>query len=380
MIPTTIQKEHVLQAAEWIDRHGVGGRDSKKYLVVINGKTYPPKLIISKAYFYASGSEWSHENFTGGEETNSYLRGLGFRVFERDSFSDIPVERRGTPVTEKIGYVGSLPAKDASRQLSHGTSVFGIATVISFSAWIGFFAVAMSTLDSRYGIASSAFFWIMVASALLWFVGVGPDVHLRSTPASPTSVVVTASSPMKEDRFAATKPVAESYKPRTTLDLVKEIAKDLQVRVDSLEIDTGVGNRKTFLVWHSENQDIWIEEDDKDSCRAVFVSVPILFEDEDSACLGSIPEVKHADTLYRLMHGETGYRIDRDGDSITKIDLRQKVPTHASEIVFTRKLVKAIDEVGATDASVRSAYRSMIDTVSRERDEKSRRTRPDMYA
>jgi len=85
MIPTIIQREHVFLAADWIDQHGVGERNSRRYLVVINGKSYPPKLVISRAYFYAHGSEWSHENFTGGRETNSYLRGLGFEIIERGS-------------------------------------------------------------------------------------------------------------------------------------------------------------------------------------------------------------------------------------------------------------------------------------------------------
>jgi hypothetical protein len=379
MIPTSIQKKHVLMAAEWIDQHGVGGRDSRKYLAVINGKTYPPKLVISRAYFYAHGSEWSHENFTGGEETNSYLRGLGFRVVERGSFSDTHVERRGAHVTEKLDHMGSLPAKDASRLLSDGTNVFGIVAVISFFAWMGFFVVTLNT-DDRYVFVSIAAFWIMVGSVLLWFMGIGPDVHLGSTPASQIGSNVTTRSSTNEDRSSAPTIVAESYEPRTTLDLVRDIAKNLHVRVDSLGIDTGGGNRKSFLVWHSENQDIWIGEDDKDPRHTVYVIVSIAFGDEDSACLGSIPEVNHVDTLYRLMHGETGYRIDRNGDAITGIELRQRVPTHGSGIVFARKLVKAIDEVVASDASVRSAYRSMIDSVSREEDKKSRRTPPDMYA
>lgn len=85
MIPTTIQKGHILMAAEWIDKNGVGGRSSRKYVVIIEGKPYPPKLVISRAYFYAHGSEWSHENFTGGKEANSFLRRLGFEIKKVDS-------------------------------------------------------------------------------------------------------------------------------------------------------------------------------------------------------------------------------------------------------------------------------------------------------
>ena len=47
MIPDTISREHILMAAEWIDENGVGGRSSRRYSVVINGRPYPPKLFIT---------------------------------------------------------------------------------------------------------------------------------------------------------------------------------------------------------------------------------------------------------------------------------------------------------------------------------------------
>jgi len=90
MIPTIIQKEHVLKAAKWIDEHGVpDARRPTKYLVIIDKKEYPPKFVISIANFFASGRELSHERFNGGEETNSYLERLGYETVEFSSRAQI---------------------------------------------------------------------------------------------------------------------------------------------------------------------------------------------------------------------------------------------------------------------------------------------------
>ena len=81
MIPKNILKEHVEQAIEKIDHEGVNvGRESTKYVLVHKDKEYPPKLIISKANFYANGEELDPNKFTGGDETNSFLENLGFEI------------------------------------------------------------------------------------------------------------------------------------------------------------------------------------------------------------------------------------------------------------------------------------------------------------
>lgn len=97
MIPPEIKKEHVLKAAKWIDEHGVPrARESTIWLVIIEGKTYPPKYIISRANVYANGTEWPSGNFTGGEETNSYLKNLGFKICDRGSFT-VPRDKAPEP-------------------------------------------------------------------------------------------------------------------------------------------------------------------------------------------------------------------------------------------------------------------------------------------
>ena len=81
MIPKNILKEHVEQAIEKIDDEGIDvSRESTKYVLVHKGKEYPPKLIISKANFYANGEELDPNKFSGGYETNSFLENLGFEI------------------------------------------------------------------------------------------------------------------------------------------------------------------------------------------------------------------------------------------------------------------------------------------------------------
>jgi len=81
MIPNQISQEHVLLALEQIDQQGIPpNRESRKFHLHHNGRPYPPKYVISLASQYATGRALPPKEFTGGEETNRFLRNLGFRV------------------------------------------------------------------------------------------------------------------------------------------------------------------------------------------------------------------------------------------------------------------------------------------------------------
>ena len=83
MIPKNIKREHVIKAIEEIKRNGIlKGRDSRKFLLEFNGKYYPPKYVISLANKYANGETLDPARFSGGKETNKFLRNLGFNVAE----------------------------------------------------------------------------------------------------------------------------------------------------------------------------------------------------------------------------------------------------------------------------------------------------------
>lgn len=86
-IPKNIQREHVIEALKFIDEQGVpSNRESTKYNLSYNNRLYPPKYVISKANVYANGQELSE--FSGGEQTNSVLQGMGFEILQ--SFSGVP--------------------------------------------------------------------------------------------------------------------------------------------------------------------------------------------------------------------------------------------------------------------------------------------------
>lgn len=83
MIPKNIKREHIIKAIGEVKRVGIPkDRGSKKFLLECNGENYPPKYIVSLANKYANGSELNPSEFSGGEETNEFLRALGFNIVD----------------------------------------------------------------------------------------------------------------------------------------------------------------------------------------------------------------------------------------------------------------------------------------------------------
>lgn len=81
VIPKEITKQHVLDAISEIDRNGIPeNRQARGFELVVEGKAYPPKLVISLASKYATGKELHRSEFSGGETTNEVLKGLGFDI------------------------------------------------------------------------------------------------------------------------------------------------------------------------------------------------------------------------------------------------------------------------------------------------------------
>jgi len=84
MIPKNIKREHILKAIEKIN---VGSgipkdRQSKKFQLSYKNKFYPPKYVISLANKYANEMELIPSEFSGGQESNGFLVGLGFNIVE----------------------------------------------------------------------------------------------------------------------------------------------------------------------------------------------------------------------------------------------------------------------------------------------------------
>jgi hypothetical protein len=84
MIPQMIQRKHILAAMREIDRDDVPpGRESRKFHVKsgpTGDRLYPPKYVVSLAYKLVTGHEWPSWQFSGGGETNAFLRSRGFEI------------------------------------------------------------------------------------------------------------------------------------------------------------------------------------------------------------------------------------------------------------------------------------------------------------
>ena len=95
MIPSEINREHVLKVISDIDAHPVPKRRaSKKYSLLYEGREYPPKYVISRANRYANGYELASHEFEGGRQTNDFLRSLGFTIIESSTVKAPPNIRR----------------------------------------------------------------------------------------------------------------------------------------------------------------------------------------------------------------------------------------------------------------------------------------------
>ena len=85
MIPSDLNEQHFGQAAAEIDREGVPAkRLSVYYDLVLNGKRYPPKYVISLAAKYATGTEHPADSFDA-VEAKKYFLDRGYEIIDRRS-------------------------------------------------------------------------------------------------------------------------------------------------------------------------------------------------------------------------------------------------------------------------------------------------------
>ena len=83
MIPGLTTRSHIAEAIRCIYRDGVPSqRRSRGYCLVTNGKHLPPKYTIALGHQVATGEFLCSDQFSGGEESNDFLRRLGFNVVE----------------------------------------------------------------------------------------------------------------------------------------------------------------------------------------------------------------------------------------------------------------------------------------------------------
>ncbi|WP_203418350.1 McrB family protein [Flavobacterium sharifuzzamanii] len=81
-----ITKEHILSAIKEIDQNGIPtSRQSSTYDLIYENKFYPPKLIISIANRFATGTELDPNTFAGGLDTPAFqlLENEGFKIITK---------------------------------------------------------------------------------------------------------------------------------------------------------------------------------------------------------------------------------------------------------------------------------------------------------
>jgi 5-methylcytosine-specific restriction enzyme A len=127
-IPKNINKEHVIEAIQKIDKEGVPERrESTRFTLSYGGKYYPPIYVISIANIFANGEEYSSSMFSGGDETNRFLKGLGFSIVENNFKNDS--EDKGhwnylkSHSWEIISGDSAIKTLDKSAFLHHGTGI-----------------------------------------------------------------------------------------------------------------------------------------------------------------------------------------------------------------------------------------------------------------
>ena len=78
MIPKNITREYAIRALEEIREQGIPeNRKSKKFLLFYNGNYFSPKYVISRANRFVNGKELDPSEFSGGKESNNFLKALG---------------------------------------------------------------------------------------------------------------------------------------------------------------------------------------------------------------------------------------------------------------------------------------------------------------
>jgi hypothetical protein len=63
----------------------------RKFNLKYNGRDYPPKYTISMANKFANGEQLKASAFSGGDETNPFLKARGFEI---EYIQETPIEGR----------------------------------------------------------------------------------------------------------------------------------------------------------------------------------------------------------------------------------------------------------------------------------------------
>ena len=113
MIPKHVTGAHIEKAIRLIIRDGVPpGRRSRGYCLATKGEHLPPKYTIALAHQVATGELLPSNRFSGGPESNEFLRRRGFAVIECDCCGRVrngPGATAPRPTARRAGRSPSSP-------------------------------------------------------------------------------------------------------------------------------------------------------------------------------------------------------------------------------------------------------------------------------
>lgn len=138
-IPTNINKDHLLKAIEKIDKEGIPDyAQSVYYDVLLNGKKYPPKLVVSYANLFANGEVLDRNTFHGGPNKPAFdlLERNGFTIVKKSVMEDKYPDLQKFFNQAKTNELTHKDYQKTYRGLNVEVS-FGI-TIPAFVPWIGF--------------------------------------------------------------------------------------------------------------------------------------------------------------------------------------------------------------------------------------------------
>jgi 5-methylcytosine-specific restriction protein B len=135
----SITTDHVFRAIRDIDRDGVpADANSTTYDLIVAGKRYPPKYVLSLAGKHANGEAFDRKEFSGGEESPAFalLRGLGFEIERKDAISELVTKfKKQANAATELSVRGYLPRyRDLAVRVSFGKGNFARIRWIAFLA------------------------------------------------------------------------------------------------------------------------------------------------------------------------------------------------------------------------------------------------------
>lgn len=148
----SVTDAHVRAALKEIDDGGVPvGAESTGYDLLFDGKSYPPKLVLSLAVKYATGEPLDRATFSGGDSSSAFrvLRRLGFEIVAKNAADELPdlIERflKQANEGEELGTQGYLTEYRGLRvRVSFGKGNFARIP------WIAFLADGQSVPEGIY--------------------------------------------------------------------------------------------------------------------------------------------------------------------------------------------------------------------------------------